>query len=294
MSDFFERYSRSILLFGAEGQSRIANTHAVVVGVGGLGSPLVQHLALLGVGRVTLIEPEELDNSNRNRFVGAKATDPVPGSPKVALSGRLIAEIDPTLNVLVLRCGLVSPEAFAAIKTATWVFGCFDHDGPRFILNELCAAFGKPYVDLASDVPEPGVYGGRVCVAHNGAGCLHCLDLLDLVAVNRYLASPEDRKAVDAIYGIDKEALAEKKGPSVSPINGVVASLGATEFMVAVTGMREPRLLLNFYGHLGKVTDGSKTARKPYCHFCSGHGKPEEFDVDRYLRMPQLQLPGQL
>lgn len=289
MTQVNPRYDRSILLFGAEGQARLSATRVAVVGVGGLGSPVVQHLALLGVAAISLVEPEELDDTNRNRFIGAEATDPVPGTLKVMLAHRLITKINPDVAVTLIPQSLVSPEAFAAIKAADWVFGCFDHDGPRYVLNELCAAYAKPYIDLASDVPEPGVYGGRVCVSQKGDGCLACLDLLDLVAVNRWLASPADRHAQDAIYGINRGALAEKKGPSVSPINGVVASLGVTEFMTAATGMRAPRRLLNYYGHLGKVADASGTTRAPYCAFCHGiHGQPASADVERYLRMPHL------
>lgn len=287
MSD--QRYDRNILLFGAEGQARLRATRVAVVGVGGLGSPIVQHLALLGVGEILLIDPEELDDTNRNRFVGAKAADPVPGSPKVSLAARLVVEINPEVAVTPVPYGLVSPQSFNALKAADWVIGGFDHDGPRFILNEICAAYAKPYIDLASDVPEAGVYGGHVCVAYDGQGCLSCLDLLDMAAVERYLASPQERAAKDAIYGIARAALAEKKGPSVSPINGVVAALGATEFMVAVTGMRRPRLFLNYYGHFGKASDASATARKPYCHFCQEiRGKADEAELDRYLRITHL------
>jgi molybdopterin/thiamine biosynthesis adenylyltransferase len=250
---------------------------------------MVQHLALLGIGEIALIEPEELDDTNRNRFIGARATDPVPGSPKVALGQRMISEINPEVAVVVIPHGLVSPLAFAAIKETDWVIGCFDHDGPRQILNELCSAYEKPYIDLASDVPEPGVYGGRVCVAYNGRGCLNCLDLIDSHAVRRYLESPPDRAAEEAIYGVAKAGLAPQKGPSVSPINGVVASLGAAEFMAAVTDMREPRLLLNYCGHLGKVTDASNTVSRPDCPICKdARGKREVTDVERYLRIPHL------
>jgi molybdopterin/thiamine biosynthesis adenylyltransferase len=289
MNTAADRYHRNILLFGAAGQEKLRGTRIVVAGVGGLGSPVVQHLALLGVGGIVLIEPEELDPTNRNRFIGARASDPVPGSKKTALAHRLIWEINPDVVVTTIPHGLVSPLAFTAIKEADWVFGCFDHDGPRYILNELCAAYARPYIDLASDVPEPGIYGGHVCVAHNGQGCLSCLDLLAMNEVEQFLASADDRAARAAIYGIAKEALAEKKGPSVSPLNGVIASLGVMEFMVAVTGMRPPRVLLNYYGHLGKTTDSNKPERKPDCQFCTViRGQPDAADIERYLRMPHL------
>jgi molybdopterin/thiamine biosynthesis adenylyltransferase len=290
MSTRPERYDRNIRLLGEEGQRKLRQTKVAVIGVGGLGSPLVQHLALLGVGEVTLVDDEELDESNRNRFIGARHDDPVPGSPKVVLAARLIGEINPEVNAIPLECSLVTAEAFEAVKAADWVFGCFDEDGPRFILNELCAAYARPYIDLASDIPEPGVYGGRVCVAWDGTGCLHCLGLLDQNDVRRYLSSEAEQAAEAAIYGVPRETLGEA-GPSVSPVNGVVASLGATEFMVAVTGMAEPRRLVNYAGHLLRLTK----ARAPGsdCPYCKGiRGEGAAADVERYLKMPHPQRGG--
>lgn len=287
MTDMPDRYHRNTLLFGAEGHRRLRSTSVAVIGAGGLGSPLIQHLALLGVKRVTSVDDDELDETNRNRFVGARHDDPVPGSPKVHLVSRMIREINPEVESVALQCGLVSEEAFAAVRAADWVFGCFDKDGPRAILNELCAAYEKPYIDLASDVPEPGIYGGRVCVSVDGNGCLDCLGLFDRKAVRRYLETAEQREREDKIYGINRGAL-ETKGPSVSPVNGVVAGLAATEFMVAVTGLRAPTRLQEYRGWQSKVvviTD----APRPDCLCCTGiRGKPQEADVERYLLLPHL------
>jgi molybdopterin/thiamine biosynthesis adenylyltransferase len=236
---------------------------------------------------VTLIDDEELYETSRNRFVGARHDDPVPGSPKAAIARRLIHEINPDVDVIALRTGLVTPEAFEVVKASDWVFGCFDEDGPRFILNELSAAYAKPYVDLASDVPEPGVYGGRVCIAWDGRSCMHCLGLLDLDDIRRYLSAEQEEAARAAIYGVPRAALGEA-GPSVSPVNGVVAALAATEFMMAVTGMAEPRRLINYAGHLLRVT----TAKEPKsdCPYCKGlRGHCAAADADRYLKMPHLQ-----
>jgi molybdopterin/thiamine biosynthesis adenylyltransferase len=285
MSPLPARYDRNIRLFGEEGQRRLRATKATVIGVGGLGSPLVQHLALLGVGSMTLIDDEELDETNRNRFVGAWYDDPVPGSAKVLIAARLVREIDPLISVTPLKVGLVSEAAFAAVREGDWVFGGFDEDGPRAILNELCAAYAKPYVDLASDVPEAGVYGGRVCVAWDGGGCLHCLDALDERDVEAYLSTDAEEAGRAAIYGVPVAAL-RQAGPSVSPINSVVAALAATEFMVAVTGMREPQRLISYYGHVPKLTTRKP---KPDCYYCTGiRGKPEEADAERFLRLAHL------
>jgi molybdopterin/thiamine biosynthesis adenylyltransferase len=290
MSGVAERYDRQIRLFGAEGQARLRKTSVSLAGVGGVGSAAAQHLALLGVGHVSPIEPEELDGTNRNRFIGARHDDPVPGSPKAMLAARTIEEINPEVSVTEIRSGLVSTEAFAAIKKGDWVIGCFDHDGPRFILNELCSAYAKPYIDIAADVPEPGVYGGRVYISLSGNGCLYCMGELDMDTVHRYLSSESERKAIDAIYGVDRDALAEN-GPSVSTVNGVVAALAMTEFMAAVTGMRAPARLINYRGHLSSVTV-SKDEPRPDCPYCKGiRGTGAKADVERYLRMPDLQQP---
>ncbi|EKD37404.1 MAG: UBA/THIF-type NAD/FAD binding protein [uncultured bacterium] len=280
--NFPERYDRNIRLFGAEGQKKLLATRCLVFGVGGLGSPIAQHLALLGVGSVSLIDDEELDETNRNRFIGARHGDPIPGSSKVALSGRLIQEINPHVKVTEIRAELCSEDAFEAVKNADVVFGCFDGDGPRAVLNELCAAYLKPYIDLASDVASPDAYGGRVCVSWDGDGCLSCLGELDNQAVQLYLQSDTHRKVRDRIYGVDRGALAEK-GPSVSPLNGVVASLGVMEFMAAVTGMRRPFRLLNYRGHMGTVTV-SKSDPQPGCFICKGiRGQGKDARVERYL-----------
>jgi molybdopterin/thiamine biosynthesis adenylyltransferase len=60
MNDLPMRYNRNILLFGKEGQEKLRRTKTLIAGIGGLGSPLAQHLTLLGVGQVTLIDDEEL------------------------------------------------------------------------------------------------------------------------------------------------------------------------------------------------------------------------------------------
>jgi molybdopterin-synthase adenylyltransferase len=287
MSEDDERFARSIALFGSEGQQRLRAASAAVVGAGGLGSFVLMELALLGLGRLFPIDDEDLSNSNRNRYVGAWHDDPAPGSAKVNLAGRHIHLIDPRIRLVPIAKSLFSEEAFAAIREADYVFGCLDDDGPRLVLNELCAAYEKPLFDLASDVPEPGIYGGRICAAWDGTACPYCLGEIDIKAAQRYLASDAERENEDAIYGIQRGVLGET-GPSVVSINGVVASLAVTEFMVAVTGMRKPALLMTYRGHDSIVT---KLREPPShdCYYCKGlRGQGAKADVERYLRMPHL------
>ncbi len=279
------RFDRNIPFFGEQGQSRICACNVAIVGIGGLGTHVVQQLALLGVGELTLIDAEELDKTNRNRYIGVKHDDAIPGTRKVDLGERIAKEIDPNIKVSKIFDTLVSEAAFEAITKADYVFGCVDRDGPRLILNELCAAYSRPYIDLATEIVsgESSIYGGRVCVNHNGQGCIVCLDLIDVAEAQRDLSGPQMEEIEEALYGVRKEHLG-RVGPSVVSLNGLVASIGVTEFMVAVTGVRQPIRLAEYRGNIGKVFV-SMDAPKPDCYYCkSTWGRGDEADVQRYIR----------
>ena len=287
MKDVRERDDRNIRLFGAQGQFRLQLLTVVIVGVGGLGSVLAQQLAFLGVGHIILVEDEELSETNRNRYVGARATDKVPGIVKVAIAERLIKDIDPQIKVTKITDQLLSNEAFAAIRGADWVFCCLDDDGPRAILNELCVAYDRPYVDLASDVPEPGVYGGRVTFVLAEYGCLTCRGVLNPKDVAAYFETDDQKDSKRKIYGIDADDL-DGRGPAVAPINGVVASLAAAEFMAAATGMRPPTPYLEYRGHASRVVV-STDQPLPDCPTCVTRNHVTAANVERYLDLTYLQ-----
>lgn len=286
MTQMSERFERHMPFFGKEGQDKLAAGSVAVVGVGGVGSHVVQQLALLGVGHLSLIDSEKLAESNRNRYVTARHDDPIPGTLKVDIAERLVKTIDPGIQVEKIPESLVSEPAFATIIAADYVFGCVDSEGARLVLTELCAAYARPYIDLASDI-LPGMqpsYGGRVCVAWDGDGCLVCHGLIDLEEAAAELAGEEGRRAREAIYGVRPEAL-DRSGPSVVSINGVVASLGVTEFMVAVTGLRAPKRVITHYGNMGRVAGPGEHRPLPNCYYCKGiRGSGDRADVQRYIR----------
>ncbi|MDP9225949.1 MAG: ThiF family adenylyltransferase [Actinomycetota bacterium] len=280
-----ERFARHLPLFGEEGQKKLGASRVAVVGVGGLGTHVVQQLGLLGVGHLSLVDPQELATTDRNRTVTARHDDPIPGSRKVDLAERALNRFDPNIKVEKIPKSLMTEEAFAAVMAADYVFGCLDSEGLRLVLNELAAAYARPYFDLASDV-LPGdrpAYGGRVCVAWSGDGCLVCRGLLDLGEAQLDLSSPEARRDRDALYGVKRGDLG-RSGPSVVSINGAVASLGVTEFMVAVTGLRPPKPALNWYAHLGRLTTPTDPPSAD-CYYCKGiRGRGDAADVQRYIR----------
>ena len=280
-----ERFDRNIRFFGKEGQKKLAASRVAVVGIGGLGTHVVQQLALLGVGHLELIDKEELDETNLNRYVGVQDDDPIPGTPKVKIGERIVKAINPNIEVRKHFVSLVSDEAFGVITTSDYVFGCVDREGLRLILTELCSAYSRPYFDLSSGI-EPGnttQYGGQICVAWDGNGCLVCCGVLDFAEAQADLADEGTKQNQEAIYGVARSALG-RAGPSVVSINGVAASLGVTEFMLAVTGIRSPKRLCTYRGHMGGVAVKNENPA-PDCYYCKGiRGLGDAADVERYLR----------
>lgn len=283
-----DRFDRQVDLFGAQGQERLRATHAAIVGVGGVGSFVAQGLALLGVGAITLIDADELAETNRNRHVCARKSDPIPGTLKANITARSIWDYDDAITVTPLPRSVIGPEGFEALGAADVVFGCVDLEGPRLVLTEFCAAYEKAYFDIATEVfpGSPPRYGGRV-FSSVGGGCLVCMDQLDLEEAREDLESPAERAARLTAYGVPTEALA-RTGPSVVSINGVVASLAITEFMKWRTGLGAPTRLLRYDGASGKVTLSADKPRTDcwYCHGVRGQGA--RVDVERYLRQPAL------
>ena len=112
---------------------------------------------------------------------------------------------------------------------------------------------------------------------------MSCLDVLDRREAEADLAGPDERRRRDELYGVRAELLHEV-GPSVVSINGVIASLGVNEFMLAVTGIRAPNRLLTYRGRTGKVSS-STDEPAPGCYYCKGlRGKRDAADVQRYVR----------
>jgi molybdopterin/thiamine biosynthesis adenylyltransferase len=236
-----ERYSRNEALFGAEGQRKIARTRVAIIGLGGLGSHVAQQLAYLGVADYALVDFDVVADSSLNRLVGAIDADVTEETKKVAVAERTIKAVKPDAMVTTLDGKVDAVKAQPLIARADVVFGCLDRDLARLQLADVCARHAKPCFDLASDTGGEGDemwYGGRV-VFCDGTRCLVCLQLLDQEQMARDSMTRDQREADARIYGVERGALVGT-GPMVVSINGAVASIAVTEFMVHVTGLRQP------------------------------------------------------
>lgn len=257
------RHSRNELLFGAEGQTRIAAARVGIVGLGGLGSPVAQQLGYLGVLDFVLVDRDKVTASSLNRLIGAGANDV--GRAKVAVAERMLTTIQPDARVACTEKMLPNPAALDALSDRTHIFGCLDEDGPRLTLTDLATSLAITYIDSASDVLPDGEYGGRVIIA-KGNGCLYCLGEIDQEALRRAGLSEDQRRAHDRVYGIDRGDL-DEAGPSVVSLNGVVASLAVNEFMVDVTGLADPARFIVYYGKRRAIRM-RKSEPEPGCPYC--------------------------
>lgn len=144
------RYSRHILLdeLGVEGQQRLLASHALVLGAGGLGSPVVLYLGTAGVGRITLIDHDAVDLTNLQRQI-AHNLERV-GRPKAESARDAVAAINPDVLVrpLVLKADAQSLDEL--VPQADVVIDCSDNFAARQMLNRACVAHGKPLVSGAA------------------------------------------------------------------------------------------------------------------------------------------------
>ena len=144
------RYSRHILLdeIGVEGQQRLLDGHALVIGAGGLGSPVALYLGTAGVGRITLVDHDTVDVTNLQRQIAHKLSRV--GQPKAASAKQTIAEINPDVQVDAVIQRADAAWLADAVARADVVLDCSDNFATRQALNQACVASGRPLVSGAA------------------------------------------------------------------------------------------------------------------------------------------------
>ncbi|HYZ94109.1 MAG TPA: molybdopterin-synthase adenylyltransferase MoeB [Actinomycetota bacterium] len=153
MSEFTEdqihRYARHIILpeVGGEGQRKLLDGRVLVVGTGGLGSPVALYLAAAGVGTIGLVDFDDVDITNLQRQVLHGTADV--GRPKTTSGAETIGAINPDVNVVEINQKLDSTNAFEAIEGFDLVIDGSDNFPTRYLLNDACYLTVKPLVSGA-------------------------------------------------------------------------------------------------------------------------------------------------
>lgn len=144
------RYSRHILLdgFGIEGQTRLTQSSVLVIGSGGLGSPVSMYLACAGVGSITLVDHDVVDLTNLQRQI-AHRTQSV-GTPKVSSAATTLHDLNPLVQVAAWNTRADSAFLAQHVPQSDVVIDCCDNFATRHAVNNACVRFGKPLVSGAA------------------------------------------------------------------------------------------------------------------------------------------------
>ena len=166
-----DRYERQIMIdkIGEEGQARLARSSVAVIGVGGLGSPLLTYLALVGVGRLTFVDKDVIEISNLNRQF-LHGTGDI-GREKVISAEEKLKALNPEVEIHPLFVELTRGNAEELLAGHDLIIGALDSLETRLIVNETSTNLGIPYLD--GGVKE---FGGRVMFSKPPeTACFNCV-----------------------------------------------------------------------------------------------------------------------
>jgi molybdopterin/thiamine biosynthesis adenylyltransferase len=140
------RYSRHILLddIGVEGQQKLLDAHALILGAGGLGSPVALYLASAGVGHLTLVDDDVVDLTNLQRQIAH--TEARVGQSKVTSAEAAIAALNPDVRVTTVARRADEDVLRSLVTAADVVLDCSDNFATRQALNRVCVQQGRPLV----------------------------------------------------------------------------------------------------------------------------------------------------
>ena len=230
---FVQRHAQ---LFGNGTTSRLRRLSAAVVGCSGTGSPVVEMLARLGVGRLVLVDPDRVEEKNLNRILNASREDANLNRPKVEVLARAIGCMGLGTEVMPLVEDLASPRAIRAVAECDVAFGCMDSVEGRNLLNRLATFYTLPYFDVGVKLVADGRGG-----IDEACGAVHYLRPGGQTLLERRAYTPAMLKA-EGLRRTDPAAYEDQVGagyidgvredrPAVISINMHLASITVNEFL---------------------------------------------------------------
>ena len=256
------RYSRHIIMpqVGPAGQRKLMAAKVLIIGAGGLGSPVAVYLALAGVGTIGLVDFDVVDLSNLQRQILHQNDDV--GKPKVVSAKETLNAYNPDVNVVLHEVPLTSENALEIISQYDIVVNGADNFATRYLANDACYLAGKPLVDGAILL-----FDGRASTYIPGKGCYRCI-----------FPEPPPPGMVPSCA----------EAGVLGALCGTIGSIQATEVMKLILGIGEPlagRLLL--YDALTMEFRIVKTRRDPNCPLCGDHPTVTQLiDYDEFCGGP--------
>jgi molybdopterin/thiamine biosynthesis adenylyltransferase len=245
---------------GPNSEEVLKSLRVAIVGLGGGGSHIVQQLAHIGVGNLSIFDFDRVEDTNLNRLVGATEADVKSNTLKTEVARRLVSGVDSSINITNFDCPW--QEKATHLRHCDFIFGCVDRFAERRDLETAARRYLIPYIDIGMDVHEIGkqyVIGGQVFLSMPGQPCMRCLGLL-----------PEEALANEAAeYG------AAGSRPQVVWPNGVLASIAVGVFMQLVTPWCDEHnqiILFEYDGNAQTIKQSTKLGHLNYIkcsHFSS-------------------------
>ncbi len=238
------RYSRQIMLpqIDIAGQEKLLAAKVLIVGAGGLGSPVAMYLAAAGVGHLVIYDDDSVDLSNLQRQIAHHTADI--GGDKVISTRNTIKNLNPDVNVRAEKSKLAGETLENEVKNADVVLDCSDNFATRFAINAACVRQKTPLVSGAAIRFE-----GQVSV---------------------FTPSKNDSPCYNCLYQSDGEELQTcSTNGVISPIVGIVGSIQALEAIKLITEIGETltgRLLV--IDGLTMEFNTLKLRRNPHCPTC--------------------------
>jgi len=229
---FFDRQVRA---FGKDIQLQLQRLNVGIVGVGGTGSAVAEQLARLGVGRLSIFDGDNFDDSNVNRVYGSSTNDS--GTKKVDIAMRNIDRIG--LGTFVQRYPkhITHEQTAKELRRCDVIFGCTDKQQPRSILVQLALRYLIPVIDMGIVIESTGGVitdvVGRVTTLLAGEACLFCRKRITPRGIQLESLSKEER-ASQAKEGYAPEL--DAPAPAVVPFTSSIASFAVSEFLHRLTG----------------------------------------------------------
>lgn len=239
------RYSRHILLddIGIEGQQKLLASHVLIIGAGGLGSPVALYLGSAGVGHITVVDHDTVDATNLQRQIAHTLADV--GQPKAQSIQQSIAAINPDVEVTVITQRADDARLNELVQKADVVLDCTDNFATRHAINRACVWHGKPLVSGAAIR-----FDGQVTV----------YDPRDAQSPCYACVFPE----TDTL----EEAQCATMGV-FAPLVGIIGAMQAAEALKLLTGVGRPLAgrLLMLDGRAMEWTE-LQIPRNPQCTVC--------------------------
>jgi adenylyltransferase/sulfurtransferase len=240
-----ERYRRQMMLFGEDGQERLKKANIFIAGAGGLGSPVSIYLAVAGVGTITIIDMDVVEETNLNRQILHYDRDI--GRKKTTSAEEKLQELNPDIIINAIDEKIDASNAKKLVGNADGIVDAMDNYPTRYLLNDVAIAKQIPFFHGGIR----GFYGQATTIIPGTTPCLKCI----------FPKAPP--KEVFPVIGVTA---------------GIIGTIQSNEVIKYLTGTGD--LLANrlfIWDGMQSHAEEIRIEKNPSCEACGGTGKKKQY-----------------